>query len=299
MRALAPIPPVKLGTAPAAYRAWWPKGKAGLEAERTLAIERRIARRAAPPAGGTAPLPEEGRTVEARPVQRFLELDRIHREGLEVVVCLDSTGSMGNVIETAKANVRALVTRLRSVAPRLRVGLVTYDDGATVRIALTTDEAALEKELRKVFASGGDDPPEGVDKAIRLAFKQEHVAWSRKAQRVIVVVGDAPPHEEDVRPLLRFLDEPPDGLLFEAPIRVDTISTAFEGGDVDAKGLVPYFAEIARHGHGSALRLGSTRELAPELVVAAFGPSWREPIRALLAELDAFDRAAEPPPPKR
>ena len=298
LRALTPIPPVRLGTSPAAWHAWWPAGKAGLETERTLAIERRLTRRGAVlPSGVPAPAPGEGRTVEARSMQRYVDLDRIHREGLEVVVCLDSTGSMGNVIETAKANVRTLVSRLRRVAPRLRVGLVTYDDAATLRVPLTTDEAALEKELRKVVASGGDDPPEGVDKAIRLAYRQDQVAWSRKAQRVVIVVGDAPPHEEDVVSLMRFLDDPPDAALFEAPIRVDTISTAFEGGDVDGLGLVPHFAEIARRGHGSALRLSAARDLAAALVVGAFGPSWREPIRTLLVELDAFEQAAPLPPP--
>ena len=93
-----------------------------------------------------------------------------------------------------------------------------------------------------------------------------------------MVVGDAPPHEEDVASLMRFLDDPPDALLFESPIRVDTISTALDGDDVDAAGLVPHFAEIARRGHGSALRLASAREPAATLVTGAFGPSWREPI---------------------
>ena len=293
LKVLEPIPPVRLGLDPARYRSWWPKGKDGLLAERVLAIERRgVARGAA--RGSTPMAPGETKTVAPLGTERYRDLDRIHREGLEVVICLDSTGSMGDVISAAKANVVDLVRRLRSLAPRVRVGLVTYDDGAAVRIALTTDEQALEKELKKVEAAGGDDPPEGVDKAIKLAYRQEAVAWSRKAERVIVVVGDAPPHEEDVLPLWKFLEKRRDDPMFEAPIRIDTISTGL-AGDADENGLVPHFAEIAARGRGTALRLRSARELVTELVTASFGPSWREPIRDLLNQVDAFERAT----PKR
>ena len=109
--------------------------------------------------------------------------------------------------------------------------------------------------------------------------------------RVIVVIGDAPPHDEDVAPLWKFLERSRDDPLFEAPIRIDTISTAAPE-DADEQGLVPYFGEIAAKGRGAAVRLRSTKELVTELVAASFGPSWRGPIRDLLADLDAFDRAA-------
>ena len=285
---LEPVPPVKLGLDAARYRAWWPKGRDGLEAERLLAIERRALAR---PVGRDDFAPGETKTVSSLGMERYRDLDRIHRAGLEVVICLDSTGSMGDVIGAAKGGVLDLVRRLRSLAPRVRVGLVTYDDGARLRIALTSDEQAIEKEVRKVEASGGDDPPEGVDKAVKLAFRQEAVAWSRKAMRVIVVIGDAPPHEEDVVPLWRFLETRSDNPMFEAPIRIDTISTA-DASDADEQGLVPHFAELARRGRGAALKLRSARELVTELVTSSFGPSWREAIRDLLAELDAFDRVS-------
>jgi Mg-chelatase subunit ChlD len=291
MAALEPLPPVRLPRERERYLAWWPKGREGLVAERLLAIERLGRARAAEAPSHETPYAQgETRTATPPPIPRYRDLDRIHREGLEIVVCLDSTGSMAEVIESAKANLRALVRRLRTLAPRVRIGLVTYDDGAIVRVPLTTDEDVLEKALGGVFASGGGDYEEGVDKAIRLAARQEKVAWSRKALRVVVVVGDAPPHEEDVGPLLRRLAAIRDDDLFESPLRVDTISTA--QAEVDADGLVPHFAEIARAGHGTALRLKSTRDLVTELVTASFGPSWRDAIRALLGDLDAYDAAA-------
>jgi len=287
LEVLRPMPPVRLGDDPATYRAWWARGRAGLEVETRLLTERRARARAE--ARGSSHAPDETVTVAGPGVERWKDLDRIHRGGLEVMVCLDSTGSMGEVIEAAKRNVTSLVRRLRTLAPRCRVGLVTYDDGARLRIALTSDEAALERELSRVFAAGGEDYEEGVDKAVALAFKAETVGWSSKAMRVVLVVGDAPPHDEDVASMLRFVERRRDDPLFEAPIRVDTISTnAADGGDAD--GLVPYFKALAVAGRGASVRLRSASDLVAELLVVTFGPGWREPLRALLAELDDLDR---------
>jgi hypothetical protein len=178
---------------------------------------------------------------------------------------------------------------MRKIAPKFRAGLVTYEDGASVRIPLTTDDAAIEKEFRRVEAGGGDDPEEGVDVAVILALRQERLAWSRKAQRVIWIVGDAPPHREDLGRLYGAIARARADDLYEVPIRVDTISCGFSG-DVDEEGYVPHFKEIAARGHGTAVKLKSAGALALELTVASFGPDWREPVRELLAEVEAFEK---------
>ena len=284
---LSALAPVRLGDEPDAYVLWWDKGRAGLALEATLAG----ARRAALKGPGSRLAEGETHTVAAAAMAKYADLDRIHRFGLEIVICLDSTGSMGGVIEPAKKNLVALIERLRHLAPRLRVGLVTYDDAARLRSPLTTDEKELERDFHKVVADGGDDYPEGVDKAIAVALRQDKVACSGKASRVIVVVGDAPPHDDDVSSMLKAVAKSRTDTLFECPIRIDTISTNLGvGGDPD--GLVPYFHALAAAGHGAALRLSETKDLAVELVLAAFGPTWREPIKALLTELDAFDHAS-------
>ncbi len=283
---LSVLAPVRLGDQPDAYVVWWDKGRAGLALEAGLAKQRRAAAKGP----GSQLAAGETHTFAAAAMAKYADLDRIHRHGLEIVICLDSTGSMGGVIEPAKRNLVALIERLRRLAPRLRVGLVTYDDAARLRSSLTTDEKALEKDFQKVIADGGEDYEEGVDKAVAVALRQDRVAWSGKASRVIVVVGDAPPHDEDVAPMLKAVATSRADPRYESPVRVDTISTS-SGPGRDADGLVPYFKALAAAGHGAALRLSETRDLAVELVVSAFGPSWREPIKTLLAEIDAFDRA--------
>lgn len=286
LAALLPLPPVRLPADAARLKDWWARGRDGLAIEATLATERRAALRRAARGG----LAEESKTVAPLAMRRYADLERIEREGLEVVVCLDQTGSMGAVIEAAKASIVRLVRRMKDLAPRFRVGLVTYDDEAFVRLPLTADEAALEREFRRVHAAGGGDYEEGVDKALALAFEQRKVAWSRKALRVIVLVGDAPPHDDDAGPMMRGILAKRDDPAFEAPVRIDTITTVPGARAPDE--LVPYFGDIARAGRGAALVLGSTRDLAAELLLASFGPAWREPLRALLEELEAFDAAA-------
>jgi hypothetical protein len=111
--------------------------------------------------------------------------------------------------------------------------------------------------------------------------------------RVIVVVGDAPPHPEDVASMLRSIEAGRDDPMFEAPIRVDTISTAAPG-EGDDEGYVEHFRAISTAGRGSALKLRRMRDLVAELLLAPFGPAWREPLRELLLEVEAFEAAEHP-----
>ncbi|MCC7137038.1 MAG: VWA domain-containing protein [Planctomycetes bacterium] len=291
---LSALPPVRLPRETDALRAWWAKGRLGLEVEARLVAERAARTRAqARPPAGLAP----GETVTVAPlaVRRYAELDRIAREGLEVVVCLDETASMLEVIDAAKAGVRDLLARLRDLAPQLRVGLVTYRDEARLRVRLTPDVGAFERALARVVADGGEDEEEGVDRAVRLALEPGAVRWSRKAVRAVVVLGDAPPHEGDVAPLLRAIRAAREDPLFESAARVDTISAGPGGPD----GLVHHFAAIAEAGGGAATRLQGARSLVAELLVVPFGPAWREPLHALLADLDALRAQDDAPRARR
>jgi Mg-chelatase subunit ChlD len=210
-----------------------------------------------------------------------------------MVVCLDQTGSMEPVHEAARAGILRLLRRLKGLAPRLRLGLVTYDDEAFLRLPLTADEALAERTLKAVPSTGGGDEEEGVDKAVLTALRSPLMGWSRKAQRVVVVVGDAPPHEDDVHAVLAGIRRARDDPLFEVPVRVDTIS-ALEGVPADER--VPRFREIAEAGRGSALRLERASDLVEVLLLSSFGPTWREPIAELLRDLAVLeaDRGPEP-----
>jgi Mg-chelatase subunit ChlD len=280
--ALRTLPPVRLGDDPAAYEGWWQRGKDAFARERADLLR-------ALGAGGT-PAPDGATPATSvapgdAPERFYGDLERMRRHGLEVVVVMDHTGSMGPFIGAAKAQALSLVRRLRAYVPGFRAGLVSYDDGARVRVALTHDENEILKALNRMAAAGGGDFEEGVDKGLRVALAQESVGWSRRAYRVIVVVGDAPPHEEDVPAMLRTLRAGRDDEAFERPVVVHAIAATSAG--------VEHFPQIALAGGGRYVTLGRAEGLAEELVVLSFGGGHRERV---LPWIDEIDRLREEDP---
>src|SRR5919202_3361408 len=122
------------------------------------------------------------------------------RPKAEVVFCLDTTGSMGGLIDGAKRKVWSICNQIAGgkPTPDLRVGLVAYrdrgDDYVTKVFDLTDDLDAVHANLMKFVAAGGGDEPESVNQALYDAVHK--VKWSKdkKTPRIIFLVGDAPPH---------------------------------------------------------------------------------------------------------
>ena len=118
---------------------------------------------------------------------------------VEVAFVLDTTGSMGGLIEGAKRRIWSIARRIGEGRPRpdLRLALVAYrdrgDDYVTQVHDLTGDMDALYRDLMSFQANGGGDGPEHVSAALYEAV--HHVSWSAgPALKVIFLVGDAPPH---------------------------------------------------------------------------------------------------------
>jgi Mg-chelatase subunit ChlD len=119
---------------------------------------------------------------------------------VEVVFCLDTTGSMGGLIEGAKQKIWAICNQVAGgkPVPDLKVGLVAYrdkgDEYITKVFELTDDLDAVHANLKKFVAAGGGDTPESVNQALDDAVNK--VKWSadKKTLKIIFLVGDAPPH---------------------------------------------------------------------------------------------------------
>ena len=287
MRILKHIPPVALGDEASAYRSWWKMGRTQLELE-----QRRILEATKPQANGGEKGLLPATSFETSSNDRFYgQIERIRRDGLELCVIMDHTGSMASVIGAAKSHAVSMLRRLRRYVPTFRAGLVTYDDGARLRLPLTQNEETLKKAFNRVGAGGGADWEEGVDKGIFLALKQELLGWSRKAQRVLVIVGDAPPHLQDVPRLLRRLRSARNDEMFDHPVIVHTVSTS--------PGGVDHFPEIAKVGGGQHVALRSAGRLVEELVLLTFGGEYRDRIRAWMAEMDRLRKAERKSTKKR
>lgn len=123
--------------------------------------------------------------------------------GLEMVFVLDTTGSMGGLLEGAKQRIWGIVNEVMqsSSRPSVKIGLVAYRDRGDTYVSqvlpLTNDLDKVYETLMDYEAGGGGDGPEDVRRA--LADGLEKAGWSPGGPRlaqIIFLVGDAPPHDD-------------------------------------------------------------------------------------------------------
>jgi hypothetical protein len=125
----------------------------------------------------------------------------VQQARVEVVFCIDTTGSMGGLIAGAQAKIWSIVNGIVAgkPTPQIKVGLVAYRDKGDAYITqvtdLTSDLDSIHQKLFGFKAEGGGDAPEHVNQALDDAVNK--ISWSPKSEKVyrtIFLVGDAPPH---------------------------------------------------------------------------------------------------------
>ena len=115
---------------------------------------------------------------------------------LDVVFVLDTTGSMGPLLQAAREQMTTLLSRLGNESS-LRVGFVEYRDHPPQDTVLTrvhpfvAELNRAQKTVNAFSAQGGGDGPEAVFDGIVAATQME---WRKHARRIAVLIGDAPPH---------------------------------------------------------------------------------------------------------
>ena len=119
---------------------------------------------------------------------------------LEMVFVLDTTGSMGGLLDGAKQKIWSIVNDVmqQRERPRVKIGLVAYRDNGD---SYVTQVTPLSEDLDKIYsvlmefeAGGGGDTPENVRRA--LAEGVEKTGWTRQNRdvaQILFLVGDAPP----------------------------------------------------------------------------------------------------------
>jgi Mg-chelatase subunit ChlD len=119
----------------------------------------------------------------------------------DLLLAIDTTGSMGDEINYLKSELRSILTDLRRTHPGLdiRLGLVAYKDEGDVYVTRThpfvSSLDAMQSKLQLLTADGGGDYPEAMDLALARAVSQD---WRPDAVKSLLLVADAPPHDENI-----------------------------------------------------------------------------------------------------
>jgi Mg-chelatase subunit ChlD len=177
------------------------------------------------------------------------------RPKVEVAFVLDSTGSMGGLIEGAKEKIWSIANSIiaRDPKPEVRIGLLSYrdrgDEYITRKHDLSGDIDTVFSNLRQFQAGGGGDSPESVNQALHEAVTLMSWSKDKDTTRIIFLVGDCPPHmdyQDDVKYHESCKNAAKAGII---------INTVQCGSHSDT---TPIWKEIAKLAEGTYIALGQT-----------------------------------------
>ncbi len=201
-------------------------------------------------------------------------VSRLKRDGLDIVIVFDSTGSMQGEIDEVKSKIQRIGNALMRMIPKTRISICTYrdqkDEYLVKGLPLTDNLGQIVLYLEKISAKGGGDLPEAVDEGLRWSI--ENNQFRRSARKVILLFGDAPPHQSRNIACQKLASD------FRNRQRgnVSTVTCRSEQ-------KLPEFEAIAQIGGGESFLTRNERDIMKQLIVLVFGSQHRGKV------LEAFD----------
>lgn len=195
------------------------------------------------------------------------------KQGLELVIVFDSTGSMEAEINIMKLSFMQLGSRLLHALPNTRIAFVSYKDTTDAPVVgyspLTNDLYQVHAFLSQVHANGGgQDIPEAVEMGLWQAV--EGYTFRKAAVKVVLLFGDAPPRQDGLEKAMMLARK----FSLQPNSFVSTVS-------VRSMQPIPEFFHIAAAGGGESMILGNGNIL-PELLLLIFRQAHREEAVRLL-----------------
>jgi Mg-chelatase subunit ChlD len=178
---------------------------------------------------------------------------------IEVCFVLDTTGSMGGLLEGAKQKIWSIANEMISAqpTPKLKLGLIGYrdrgDDYVVKSFSLTDDIDAIYGHLREFQAGGGGDSPESVNEALAEAIHKMPWSSDKKVLKIIFLVGDAPPHMD-------YPNGPKYPDLCREAAKKDLIINTIQCGEMAE--TKPIWQEIAKLSEGSYVGISQSGNVA-------------------------------------
>ncbi|MDB5323772.1 MAG: von Willebrand factor type domain protein [Phycisphaerales bacterium] len=180
---------------------------------------------------------------------RAAEAPAAEKPRIDIVFCIDCSGSMGPVIETAKQKVWAIVNQVARAkpSPELRIGLIGYGNalGPFRTFALSNDLDEVYKNLLPFDDRLGGD--EFVGLAIHKATTEMKWAEGKQVMKVIYVVGNETAHQGPAE--FDYTKTAP------AAIAKGIVVNAIYCGDYDYATAPPTWKEFAKLADGSYMEI--------------------------------------------
>lgn len=169
---------------------------------------------------------------------------------IEVVFCIDRSGSMSGVIETAKKKVWSIVNEIAKAkpAPELRIGLIGYGEGEQIihQLDLTGDLDEVYKQLT-TYRDDAQTGQEFVGHAIHVATNDMKWSDGKQVLKIIYVVGNETAHQGPTE--LDYTKTAP------AAIARGIIVNAVYCGDYEKNIAPPTWLEMSRLADGQYLEI--------------------------------------------
>jgi hypothetical protein len=128
----------------------------------------------------------------------------------DIVLAIDTTGSMGGAIAQAQSEAISIVNDVKSSIPGARFGVVDFKDYDVpeysccgdypylLRQGLTGDASLVQGAINAMSASGGGDFPEAYNRVFYESYSDAALAYDPAAVKFLLVMGDAYPHDANL-----------------------------------------------------------------------------------------------------
>ncbi|MDR1587627.1 MAG: VWA domain-containing protein [Treponema sp.] len=148
-------------------------------------------------------------------------LEREKGKKVDLVLCLDTTGSMKDDIDAVRKMLIPMLKEIIAEFSAFRIGMVLYkdyyDEYLNRVIPFTGDFNRFQRTLNSIRVSGGRDIPEAVYEALYEGVIK--FPWEAES-RLMILIGDAPPHP---RPLGKISKEMVDEEVTRRALKVQAI----------------------------------------------------------------------------
>lgn len=136
----------------------------------------------------------------------------------DVVFSFDTTGSMGNIINTAKDKAIELINALNDTGINIQYAVISHKDyphyyningyaasyGSTsdypykLEQSMTNDSSKIQTAINGLSASEGADGPESYTRVFYESYADTDLGWRPGSKKIYVHFGDNVPHDDNL-----------------------------------------------------------------------------------------------------